>query len=49
MDKLLSLLPIASKARTVPLAPSVAPALDEVLEYYRTYRPKNTVKNYKPK
>ncbi|PMD28557.1 hypothetical protein NA56DRAFT_683910 [Hyaloscypha hepaticicola] len=63
MDKLLSLLPIASKARTAPLAPPAAPAptpiraediaiqqaLDKVLEYYRTHRPKNTAKNYEPK
>ena len=61
MDKLLSLLPIASKARTAPLAPPAAPAptraediaiqqaLDEVLEYHRTHRPKNTAKNYEPK
>ena len=61
MNKLLSLLPTASKARTAPLAPLAAPAptraediaiqqaLDEVLEYHRTHRPKNTAKNYKPK
>ena len=28
---------------------AIQQALDEVLEYYRTHRPKNTVKNYKPK
>ena len=45
----------------LPLAPAVAPlaprpedlavqeALDEVLEYYRTHRPKNTARNYGPK
>lgn len=61
MDKLLSLLPTASKARAAPLAPPAAPAptraediaiqqaLDEVLEYHRTHRPKNTAKNYEPK
>ncbi|PMD12229.1 hypothetical protein NA56DRAFT_652648, partial [Hyaloscypha hepaticicola] len=61
MNKLLSLLPIASKTRIAPLAPLAVPAptraediaiqqaLDEVLEYYRTHRPKNTAKNYEPK
>lgn len=61
MDKLLSLLLTASKARTAPLAPPAAPtpvraediaiqqALDEVLEYHRTHRPKNTARNYEPK
>jgi hypothetical protein len=45
----------------LPPAPAVAPpaprpedlavqkALDEVLEYYYTYRPKNTARNYGPK
>jgi hypothetical protein len=45
----------------LPLAPAAAPpaprpedlavqeALDEVLEYYRTHRPKNTARNYGPK
>jgi hypothetical protein len=45
----------------LPLAPAVAPpaprpedlavqeALDEVLEYHRTHRPKNTARNYGPK
>jgi hypothetical protein len=58
MDRLLSLLPTASKA---PAASTLAPepdraediaiqqALDEVLEYHRTHRPKNTAKNYEPK
>jgi hypothetical protein len=53
MDRLLSLLPVASKA----LAPepdrakdiAIQQALDEVLEYHRTHRPKNTAKNYEPK
>jgi hypothetical protein len=60
MDRLLSLLPTASKARTAPPAPpapapiraedmAIQEALDEVLEYYRTHRQKNTAKNYEPK
>jgi hypothetical protein len=57
MDRLLSLLPTASKARTAPPAPApiraediaIQEALDEVLEYHRTHRPKNTAKNYEPK
>jgi hypothetical protein len=68
MDRLLSLLPTASKALKVPTAPAapvpaLAPepepdraediaiqqALDEVLEYHGTHRPKNTTKNYEPK
>jgi hypothetical protein len=28
---------------------AIQEALDEVLEYYRTHRPKNTAKNYEPK
>jgi hypothetical protein len=37
-----------------PLTPrpedlAVQEALDEVLEYYRTHRPKNTARNYGPK
>jgi hypothetical protein len=37
-----------------PLAPrpedlAVQEALDEVLEYHRTHRPKNTARNYGPK
>lgn len=60
MDRLLSLLPTASKAAaaasTKPAAlpdraedTAVQQALDEVLEYHRTHRPKNTAKNYDPK
>src|SRR5271167_2865529 len=61
MDRLLSLLPIASRAPAVPTMPAISPtpdraediaiqqALDEVLEYHRTHRPKNTAKNYEPK
>jgi len=61
MDRLLSLLPIASRAPAVPTVPAISPtpdraediaiqqALDEVLEYHRTHRPKNTAKNYEPK
>ena len=45
----------------LPLAPAVAPlaprpedlavqeALDKVLEYHRTHRPKNMARNYRPK
>jgi hypothetical protein len=67
MDRLLSLLPIAVRARAPSPAPAPRPdpdsepesdraediaiqqALDEVLEYHRTHRPKNTAKNYEPK
>lgn len=61
MDRLLSLLPTASKAPAPAPAPEPGPepdraediaiqqALDEVLEYHRTHRPKNTAKNYEPK
>jgi hypothetical protein len=59
MDRLLSLLPIVSRALAIILEPEFEPdktedimiqqALDKVLEYHRTYRPKNTAKNYKPK
>jgi hypothetical protein len=28
---------------------AIQQALDEVLEYHRTHRPKNTAKNYEPK
>jgi hypothetical protein len=59
IDRLLSLLPTASRALVIAPEPEPAPdrtedimiqqALDKVLEYYRTYRPKNTAKNYKPK
>ena len=53
MDRLLSLLPTAPRApapepdRAEDLA--IQRALDEVLEYHRTHRPKNTTKNYEPK
>ena len=45
-------LPLALVA--APLAPrpedlAVQEALDEVLEYHRTHRPKNTARNYGPK
>ncbi len=58
MDRLLSLLPTASRApapepESKPLPEpdraediAIQQALDEVLEYYRTYRPKNTARNY---
>jgi hypothetical protein len=59
MDRLLSLLPAASRAPAPPLTPEPEPdraediaiqrALDEVLEYHRTHWPKNTAKNYEPK
>lgn len=61
MDRLLSLLPTASRAPAAPAVPAPPPtpdraedlavqqALDEVLEYHRTHRPKNTTKNYEPK
>jgi hypothetical protein len=57
MDRLLSLLPTASRAPAPTLEPepdraediAIQQALDEVLEYHRTHRPKNTAKNYKPK
>jgi len=65
MDRLLSLLPTASKAPAPAPEPESEPetlpepdraediaiqqALDEVLEYHRTHRPKNTAKNYEPK
>jgi hypothetical protein len=61
MDRLLSLLPTASRALVLTPEPTPAPepdraedvaiqhALDEVLEYHRTHRPKNTAKNYEPK
>jgi hypothetical protein len=53
MDRLLTLLPTASRA-PVP-APdqaediAIQQALDKVLEYHRTHQPKNTAKNYEPK
>jgi hypothetical protein len=55
------LLPLPPPPPPPPLAPVVAPlaprpedlavqeALDEVLEYHRTHRPKNTARNYGPK
>ena len=51
MDRLLSLLPTATKAPATDRAEDIAiqQALDKVLEYHRTYRPKNTAKNYEPK
>lgn len=60
MDRLLSLLPIGPPAALLapPLPPPAAPrpedlaiqeAIDEVLEYHRTHRPKNTARNYGPK
>jgi hypothetical protein len=57
MDRLLSLLPTASRAPAPTPEPepdraediAVQQALDEVLEYHRTHRPKNTAKNYEPK
>lgn len=59
MDRLLSLLPTASRAPAPALEPEPKPdraediavqqALDEVLEYHRTHRPKNTAKNHEPK
>ena len=58
MERLLSFLPSTTKQpleatkdveapRAVDL--EVQQAIDEVLEYYRTHRPKNTTKNYLPK
>ena len=56
-----ALLPLLPPPLPLPPAPAVAPlaprpedlavqeALDEVLEYYRTLRPKNTARNYGPK
>ena len=55
MDRLLSLLPTASRALVLTPEPgraedvAIQHALDEVLEYHRTHRPKNTAKNYEPK
>jgi hypothetical protein len=57
IDRFLSLLPIASRVLAIALEPepdraediAIQQALDEVLEYHRTYRPKNTAKNYEPK
>jgi hypothetical protein len=46
--------PLPPAPAVAPLAPrpedlAVQEALDEVLEYYRTHRPKNTARNYGPK
>ena len=57
MDRLLSLLPTASRAPAPEPEPepdraediAIQQALDEVLEYHRTHRPKNTARNYEPK
>src|ERR1700741_1818334 len=59
MDRLLSLLPRAAPIQP-HAAPAemetsrlediaIQKALDEVLEYHRVHRPKNTTKNYEPK
>jgi hypothetical protein len=58
IDRLLSLLPIASRVLAIALEPeleldktediAIQQALDKVLEYHRTHRLKNTA-NYKPK
>ncbi|KAH8800164.1 hypothetical protein F5884DRAFT_809522 [Xylogone sp. PMI_703] len=59
MERLLSLLPTASRVPELEPEPepeldraediAIQQALDEVLEYHRTHRPKNTTKNYEPK
>lgn len=61
MERLLSFLPSSSKQPLEAEAEAVAVAgpraedlevqraIDEVLEYHRTHRPKNTAKNYLPK
>jgi len=55
MEQLSSFLPSApkepSESGEIPHAVDleVQRALDEVLEYHRTHRPKNTTKNYEPK
>jgi hypothetical protein len=59
MDQLRGLLSVASWAPAPAPEPEPEPdraediaiqqALDEVLEYHRTHRPKNTTKNYEPK
>jgi hypothetical protein len=48
------LLPLPPAPAVAPPAPrpedlAVQEALDEVLEYHRTHRPKNTARNYGPK
>jgi hypothetical protein len=55
MDRLLSFLPAGAKeppeAVEGPRAEDLEGqrAVDEVLEYHRTHRPKNTTRNYLPK
>jgi hypothetical protein len=55
MERLLSFLPSSAiqlpEAVKGPCATDleVQQAIDEVLEYHRTHRPKNTTKNYLPK
>jgi hypothetical protein len=60
MDRLLSLLPRtapiqAPETAITEIEPprpedvAIQRALDEVLEYHRVHRPKNTTKNYEPK
>ena len=55
MDQFLSFLPSGVKepleAVEGPCAKDleVQRAIDEVLEYHRTHRPKNTTRNYQPK
>ncbi|KAF7125749.1 hypothetical protein CNMCM5793_002042 [Aspergillus hiratsukae] len=60
MDRLLSLLPRTAPIQAPEIAApeieaprpediSIQRALDEVLEYHRVHRPKNTTKNYEPK
>ena len=39
--------PATTAPRTEDLA--IQQAIDEVLEYHRTHRPKNTARNYEPK
>ena len=55
MEQLLSFLPSSAKQLSEAVKGSCATdlevqqAIDEVLEYHRTHRPKNTTKNYLPK
>jgi hypothetical protein len=56
MDRLLSLLPMGGPrpGPALPVAPrqedlAIQQAMDEVLEYHCTHRPKNTSRNYGPK